>query len=156
MPTVPPAPGRLSITICCPSRALSSVATMRLVTSGPLPGPQGTMNRMGFVGYCANAEVGAKPSRTAIRASTSKNLRILPSVPTNLFNVRYGQPSALASYQIPRANTITSLPQILFSNLPPNEKSSSEKPSNLACQFTLGQVRVQIHRACDAVRGIKP
>src|SRR5258708_19880134 len=44
----------------------------------------------GFVGYCANAEVGAKPSRTAIRASASKNLRIFPSVLTNLFNVRYG------------------------------------------------------------------
>jgi len=48
------------------------------------------MNRMGFVGYCANAEVGAKPSGTAIRASASKNLRIFPSVLTNVFNVRYG------------------------------------------------------------------
>src|SRR5213592_1531510 len=96
MPTVPPAPGRLSITICCPSRALSSVATIRLVTSGPLPGPQGTMNRMGFVGYCANAEVGAKPSRTAIRAGASKNLRIFPSVLTNLFNVRYGSKAAIS------------------------------------------------------------
>src|SRR6266705_283875 len=38
----------------------------------------------------------------------------------------------------------------------PNEKSSSEKPSNPACQSTLGQVRLQIHRACEAVREIKP
>src|SRR5437773_2689836 len=105
MPTVPPAPGRLSITICCPSRALSSVAIMRLVTSGPLPGPQGTMNRMGFVGYCANAEVGARPSRSAIRASASKSLRIFPSVLTNVFNVRYGSEAAiaLASGELPES-----------------------------------------------------
>src|SRR5712691_2237153 len=109
MPTVPPAPGRLSITICCPSRALSSVATIRLVTSGPLPGPQGTTHRMGFVGYCAHAEVDAKPSRTAIRASASKNLRICPSVLTNHFNVRYGlriQPVSATFYALAREEDV--------------------------------------------------
>src|SRR5260221_12708336 len=158
MPTVPPAPGRLSITICCPSRALSSVATIRLVTSGPLPGPQGTMNRMGFVGYCANAEVGAKPSRTAIRASASKNLRIFPSVLTNLFNVRYGSKAAISIGFV--SNTSSKHHHVLasdtVSNLPPNVQSPSEEPSNLASQSTLGQVRLQFHRACDGVREFKP
>src|SRR6266705_1510671 len=134
MPTVPPAPGRLSITICCPSRALSSVATIRLVTSGPLPGPQGTMNRMGFVGYCANAEVGAKPSRTAIRASASKNLRIFPSVLTNLFNVRYGSEAAISIGFV--SNTSSQHHHVLdsdtVSNLPPNVTNEGREPASEA------------------------
>jgi len=80
------------------------------------------MNRMGFVGYCANAEVGAKPSRTAIRASASKNLRIFPSVLTNLFNVRYGSKAAISIGFV--SNTSSKHHHVLasdtVSNLPPN------------------------------------
>jgi hypothetical protein len=49
--TVPPALGRLSITICCPQLSSILGAIMRARMSLALPGVNGTTMRIGPVGY---------------------------------------------------------------------------------------------------------
>ena len=46
----PPAPGRLSTTICCFHICVSLSATMRVTTSGLLPAAAGVMNVTGLFG----------------------------------------------------------------------------------------------------------
>src|SRR5258706_1086296 len=75
-PTEPPAPVRFSMMIGCPSAALISAPTMRLVTSGPLPGPQGTMKRIGLIGYSAAQTDSAQQKRTV--ESSNRLTRTIP------------------------------------------------------------------------------
>jgi len=49
-PIVPPAPARLSATICTPSPSLMRCATNLATISTPLPGEEATIKRMGRVG----------------------------------------------------------------------------------------------------------
>ena len=49
----PAAPVRLSITTCWPTRSATFCPTSRAITSCEPPGVNGTMKRMGFVGYPA-------------------------------------------------------------------------------------------------------
>src|SRR5688572_20076950 len=58
---MPLAPGRLSITNCCPSVSAMRCPTARAGTSMGLPGAKGTTMRTGFIGYlgvCAIAVSG--------------------------------------------------------------------------------------------------
>ena len=56
-PRVRAPPGRLSITICCPSSLPSSAPRMRATVSVALPAACGTMSLIGLSGYCAAAPV---------------------------------------------------------------------------------------------------
>src|SRR6185503_12347084 len=49
---LPPAPARLSITICCPNRSVSFCATGRMMRSDAPPGGNGMISRIGLAGYC--------------------------------------------------------------------------------------------------------
>src|SRR5258706_15284183 len=53
MPILPPAPERLSTTTDWPKLALNFCAMMRPIVSIPPPGANGTINRIGRVGYCS-------------------------------------------------------------------------------------------------------
>src|SRR5260221_922313 len=53
MPILPPAPARLSTTTDWPKLALNFCAMMRPMVSIPPPGANGTINRIGRVGYCS-------------------------------------------------------------------------------------------------------
>src|SRR5438094_1979176 len=78
-PMVPPAPGRFSITMGCPSWGESLSVTVRAMMSVPLPGVNGTMILIGFEGQaCAQAAVCAIHS--AIPAARVQSfVRGLPS-----------------------------------------------------------------------------
>src|SRR6266487_4165935 len=66
---VPPAPGRFSITIGCPSWGESLSDTVRAMMSVPLPGVNGTMTLIGFAGQaCAHAADCAAHSAIATAA----------------------------------------------------------------------------------------
>src|SRR5216117_3196232 len=76
-PMVPPAPGRFSMTIGCPSWGESLSDTVRAMMSVPLPGVNGTMILIGFAGHvCACA-----PTCRAQSASVAIDL---PSFPDTL------------------------------------------------------------------------
>src|SRR4051812_38995053 len=72
MPTIPPAPGRLSTMTVCFRRAPRSVLTKRAIVSVG-PGGQGTMRRIAFSGYaalaCAHGNAGAIESSAAASAN---------------------------------------------------------------------------------------
>src|ERR1700693_5235824 len=55
LPIVPPAPPRLSTTICAPRAADHDWPTSRAVASTDSPAGKGTTSRIGFAGYCAKA-----------------------------------------------------------------------------------------------------
>src|SRR5260221_393264 len=59
-----------------------------------------------------------------------------------MFAMGRKQPSALASYQIPRASTITSLPQILFPICHPTFSVTGARPPNFARHGASSRVRV--------------
>src|SRR5262245_19626982 len=62
----PAAPGRLSMTNCCPSASESPGANNRLVKSTDEPGGKGATRRTGRAGYgCAQSARELKPHRTA-------------------------------------------------------------------------------------------
>src|SRR5207245_5714709 len=74
-PMVPPAPGRFSMTMGCPSWGESLSVTVRAMMSVPLPGVNGTMILIGFAGQaCAHAVVCAIHS--AIPAASVLNFLI--------------------------------------------------------------------------------
>src|SRR5215203_4502850 len=69
MPTVPPAPARLSMMICWPHAAASFCATARAVMSAPPPGATGTIRRIGLSGYAAAANAGNDARSKAVSAA---------------------------------------------------------------------------------------
>src|ERR1019366_3755727 len=72
-PTVPPAPGRLSMMTCCPQAAVSFCPTMRARKSVEPPGGKGTMTRMVLLGYaCASAPPAGVTSKAAMNTSLVK------------------------------------------------------------------------------------
>src|SRR5688572_12793786 len=88
---IPLAPPRLSTTTCCPSCSVSFWLTIRARMSGEPPGGEGTMKRIGFVGYaCALAQ--PYPSHKP-QAASSKRSEIRFSgivVPCDLWLVACG------------------------------------------------------------------
>src|SRR4051812_11032319 len=62
---VPPAPVRLSITICWPKLSASFCATARPAVSMLPPGGYGMMSRTGLSGYAANADAAEKTKAVA-------------------------------------------------------------------------------------------
>src|SRR6476469_2314691 len=77
---LPPAPGRLSMTTCWPSRSPSLGATMRTVASVEPPGGKVTMMRIGLLGHGAGAGACARPA-----AAPAINAAATPRVRTNRF-----------------------------------------------------------------------
>src|SRR5262245_39565625 len=73
MPMFPPAPPRLSTTTCCPHDSVILWATRRAMVSVAAPGANGTMMRIGRVGYCASAACAA-PAPSHDSTATSKQL----------------------------------------------------------------------------------
>src|ERR671912_139022 len=77
-PRLPPAPGRLSTTICHFSVSPSLLATRRVSESVPPPGGLGTMKRIGLSGQAwawASAGSAAKAAASA-RAATSRETNL--------------------------------------------------------------------------------
>src|SRR4051794_33094450 len=73
----PPAPGRLSTTICCFQIWVRRSATTRVATSGLLPAAAGVMNVTGLVGYsCAYAGRGPPVGGGAKPTASNLNCRI--------------------------------------------------------------------------------
>src|SRR3954467_11510735 len=73
----PPAPGRLSTTICCFQIWVRRSATTRVATSGLLPAAAGVMNVTGLVGYsCACAGRLATMARAATQPAPNLNCRL--------------------------------------------------------------------------------
>src|SRR5258707_1543338 len=73
---VPPAPGRFSMTMGCPSWGESLSVTVRAMMSVPLPGVNGTMILIGFEGQaCACA-----PTCRAQSASAATDLPSFPDI----------------------------------------------------------------------------
>src|SRR4051812_41459023 len=73
----PPAPGRLSTTICCFQIWVRRSATTRVATSGLLPAAAGVMNVTGLVGYsCACAGRLATMAMAAIHTAPNLKCRI--------------------------------------------------------------------------------
>src|SRR6266850_6747095 len=73
---VPPAPGRFSMTMGCPSWGESLSVTVRAMMSVPLPGVNGTMILIGFAGHaCACA-----PTCRAQSASAAIDLLSFPDI----------------------------------------------------------------------------
>src|SRR5882672_2835547 len=66
---VPPAPPRLSTTICCPNAADHDWPTRRAVASTDSPAGNGTTMRMGLAGYCAKPPVAAATNKSVDHAS---------------------------------------------------------------------------------------
>src|SRR5574341_668411 len=63
---MPPAPGRLSTTIDCPSAGTTCSAIERATVSLPPSGGNGTMSRIGFAGQvCAQARPAVKTRKAA-------------------------------------------------------------------------------------------
>src|SRR5712691_9214568 len=63
---MPPAPGRFSTTICCPSDSDIFGPMMRDIVSGRPPGAYGTIILIGLLGNsCACAATASRPSRSA-------------------------------------------------------------------------------------------
>src|SRR5712691_5010444 len=76
-PMVPPAPGRFSMTMGCPSWGESLSVTVRAMMSVPLPGVNGTTILIGFAGHaCAHAADCAAQSSP----STTKDLPSFPDI----------------------------------------------------------------------------
>src|SRR4051812_15103764 len=73
----PPAPGRLSTTICCFQIWVRRSATTRVATSGLLPAAAGVMNVTGLVGYsCACADRLATMAMAATHTAPNLSCRI--------------------------------------------------------------------------------
>src|SRR5688572_19550515 len=64
-PTVPPAPARLSMMTFWPSEAVNRSVTERAMMSVVLPAVNGTMTRIGRVGYVSAYPAWHRPQRTA-------------------------------------------------------------------------------------------
>src|SRR5687768_11444741 len=64
-PMLPPAPARLSTTICWPSSSDSGGASARETKSTPLPCEDGAINRMGLLGYGCAAATPATKNKSA-------------------------------------------------------------------------------------------
>src|SRR5215472_6979957 len=83
MPMLPEAPGRLSMTIDCPSRSPSLGEMMRATKSDAPPGANGTIILIVRFGYgtCPRASVEASTSPTATVARVSHFLIAFSSLP---------------------------------------------------------------------------
>src|SRR5262245_21719721 len=68
---MPFAPGRLSITICCPTRSVSRLPMKRASRSVPLPAGNGTIARTGREGQDAASAATADGEVTATMASNA-------------------------------------------------------------------------------------
>src|SRR3972149_1829599 len=79
---MPPAPERLSITICWPQASVRRCAIARAVKSLALPAEPGTMTRIGRTGYVC-AETSVVPAQAVIKENSSR-LRIVLSPSLNL------------------------------------------------------------------------
>src|SRR5688572_2836643 len=91
-PMIEAAPGRLSISTCCPSTSDRRGAKMRSSTSVEPPGAYGTMMRIGLAGYACPELVewvcaGAGEAHIASDADAS-------AAAANLTTVRQGAPCA--------------------------------------------------------------
>jgi len=82
MATMPPAPGRFSISTGCPSARFSLSPMMRAIRSGAAPAGEGMMMRMGFCGQaavCAKAPAVVMPASSAAAVSLKMVLRLMVS-----------------------------------------------------------------------------
>jgi hypothetical protein len=65
VPTLPPAPGRLSITTGCPSARASGSARMRAMMSGEVPAGNGTTSLIARAGQACAADGSATAEAAA-------------------------------------------------------------------------------------------
>src|SRR5512145_1049109 len=95
VPTVPPAPGRLSTITCWPRVSVSFIAIARAVMSGCPPGVKPTTMRIGRFGkldtasdFCAAAAEDTQPHATITAAPLKARNNILRLLPDERFRRR--------------------------------------------------------------------
>src|SRR3954451_15963088 len=81
---MPPAPGRLSITILWPRIGAMLCAVARESVSLLAPGVYGTTSRIGFTGYAAVCANAAAQKAAAAAASAIRSARVLMNLPAEM------------------------------------------------------------------------
>ena len=96
-PILPLAPGRFSMTNCCPSASLRAAATARVRMSVLMPGGNGQITVTGRVGHGSAASTGVGARRQAITIQTAADLTKVGSLPRRASGKCAAQPRYFAS-----------------------------------------------------------
>src|SRR5262249_41620729 len=89
---LPPAPPRLTTTICWPQASFSFCPTRRVTMSVAPPGGNGQMMRTGFDGYVwASDGIASRAAKSAAMKTSSSELRIFLLLPASLHSQRLGR-----------------------------------------------------------------